>query len=127
MRWAAAFFVVGSLTVACGGSQPCSPEDAPAIVVDEESFTSDCLALHPGSGTTLSFENGSGQKHNLSIYEHEPSGSISDQVPPNLLFRGSDVEAGETVDITIPPLPEGTWFFRCDYHPLGMVGTLVVA
>jgi plastocyanin len=47
-----------------------------------------------------------------------------DQTKQDLLFKGPDVSK-KTELFTVTPLPAGTYFFVCTYHPDQMFGTLI--
>ena len=56
--------------------------------------------------------------HNIAIYTN-PSAST-------VLFRGATFAGSRTETYRVPPLPPGTYFYRCDVHPAQMTGTLTV-
>lgn len=81
-------------------------------------FDTDQLTFAAGEETTLPFDNEDSAPHNFSIYEDESAEQD--------LFIGPDVPGGSATDYSIPALPKGEYFFRCDYHPTSMTGTVTV-
>ncbi|MEA2486618.1 MAG: hypothetical protein QOF16_272 [Actinomycetota bacterium] len=72
----------------------------------------------PASGGKLSFVNQDSTTHNFAVFKDK---SATDQ-----LFKSPDVGANQTVDLTLPKLPKGKYYFECQYHPTSMNGTLTV-
>ncbi|MFN2594060.1 MAG: cupredoxin domain-containing protein, partial [Actinomycetota bacterium] len=72
----------------------------------------------PAAGGTLSFVNQDSTTHNFAIFKDK---SATDQ-----LFKSPDVGANQTVEIDIPKLDKGSYYFECQYHPTSMNGTLTV-
>ena len=86
---------------------------AQSLAFDTDSLTAP--AAHP---FTLVFHNqDAGVPHNVSIYT-DSSGTDS-------LFVGKVFSGPATMEYKVAPLPEGSYFFRCDVH-VQMNGTLVV-
>lgn len=81
------------------------------------SFDQDCLAVPANSRFTITFVNQDAERHNIDILDH--AGGTS-------LFMGKLITGPKTVTYTVKPLPVGTYYFRCDVHPLTMNGTLMV-
>ena len=52
--------------------------------------------------------------HNVSVYDGDTA-----------LFQGELIDGPTTIDYAIPPMPAGTYEFRCDVHPT-MIGTVEV-
>lgn len=83
------------------------------ILFEEEEFT-----MPADEPFTMEFVNNDANiPHNVSIYEDD---SFS-----NALFLGETFSGVATVVYDIPAIPEGTYAFRCDVHPIDMVGTAV--
>lgn len=72
----------------------------------------------PASGGKLAFVNDDSTTHNFAIFKDK---SAKDQ-----LFKSPDVGSNQTVDLTLPKLDKGTYYFECQYHPTSMNGTLTV-
>lgn len=83
-------------------------------------FDARCLAAPAGQPFTIAFENlDVGIQHNVSIARDE---AFEDKV-----FAGDIFEGSETRTYRVGPLAAGNYFFRCDVHPVAMVGVFVVA
>lgn len=85
---------------------------AAAVAFDTEELT-----FAADEETTLPFNNEDTAPHNFSIYENDSAEQD--------LFVGAEVAGGSATDYSIPALPEGEYFFRCDLHP-SMDGTVIV-
>jgi plastocyanin len=97
----------------------CSPSGtALSIVAFDGKFDKKCLAAPAGQAVTIDFKNlDRGIPHNLAIYR--------DPTARKILFRGALVPGPGVATYSVPALPAGRWFFRCDPHP-DMNGTFVV-
>lgn len=82
-----------------------------------DSFDKDCLAAPAETRFTIRFDNRDAESHNVDILDH-PGGTS--------LFTGKIIKGPKTVTYRVKPLPSGTYYFRCDVHPLRMNGTLLV-
>lgn len=103
----------------------CEPSGAQVVIVAKaDKFSLDCIPASAGTSTTIKFVNKDASSHNLAIYEDPEDGVW---MPAGFdypaLFRGDRIQ-GRTV-YEIPPLTSGTYYFRCDIHPL-MNGTFLV-
>lgn len=98
----------------------CSPEGtALRITAFDSKFDKDCLAAPANQAFTIDFSNlDRNIPHNLAIYE--------DQTGRKTLFKGELVDGPGKATYSVPGLPGGTFYFRCDPHP-EMNGTFVVA
>lgn len=102
------------------GSPP-PPAAGPAgdatIAADAVTFDTDELEVPAGEPFTLGFDNrAQGVPHNVSIY--------IDASASEALFVGDIISGPETITYSVPALPEGDYFFRCDLHPTTMTGTV---
>lgn len=98
---------------------PCAPDGtALSIIAFDGKFDKKCLAAPAKQAFTIDLKNlDRGLPHNVAIYR--------DSTARKKLFRG-DLIAGPGVGTySVPALPAGKWFFRCDPHP-EMNGTFVV-
>jgi plastocyanin len=120
------YLMVFKPTLTLGGTKPspapaaCSPSGtALSISASTLSFDKDCLAAPAARGFTLEFDNTvAGIPHNVSIY--------TDSSAADSLFVGERVDGPKSVTYRVGPLPAGTYYFRCDFHPPQMNGTFVV-
>ena len=55
--------------------------------------------------------------HNVAIYV--------DDAGMSPVWVGDTIIGPASIRYSVPPLPTGTYVFRCDIHPRRMVGTLV--
>ena len=97
----------------------CSPSGtALSIQAFDGKFNKDCLAAPANQGFTIDFDNlDRGIPHNVAIYENESA--------EKMFFKGDLVEGPGKTAYSVPALPPGKWFFRCDPHP-DMKGTFIV-
>jgi|SRR5882757_10928589 len=98
----------------------CSPDGAAlSIIAFDGKFNRKCLAAPAKQALTIDFKNlDRGLPHNVAIYR--------DQTARKMLFQGDLVDGPGVTTYSVPALPAGRWFFRCDPHP-DMNGTFVVA
>lgn len=99
----------------------CAPEgDELRVRADALAFDRHCLAAPPGRPLRIVFDNAEAVPHNVAIYRDESA--------TKALFSGDIVTGPKTVTYKVGPLPVGTYFYRCDLHPIpAMSGTFVVA
>jgi plastocyanin len=96
----------------------CSPDGtALKITAFDQKFDKDCLAAPANQDFTIEFSNlDRGIPHNVAIYEDETAGKN--------FFKGELTDGPGKQTYSVPGLPAGKWFFRCDPHP-EMNGTFV--
>jgi plastocyanin len=118
-RPAALVLAGAALLGGCGGATVTailSTVGGPQVVASGFAFEQPTLEVTADEPFGLELVNRDNAPHNLSIYR---DGSASDK-----LF-GGDIFSGPASRLySIPALPAGTWFFRCDVHP-AMHGTIV--
>jgi plastocyanin len=109
----------GTLTTSPGGTTEGGGGGlSTSITASGLAFNTDSLTFQAGKPTSFTFNNDdAGVQHNLAIY--------TDDTAKKNLFRGEIVTGIATGDYTIPALPVGTYFFRCDIHT-DMTGTVTV-
>lgn len=98
----------------------CAPNgSALSITAFDTKFDKDCLAAPAGQPFTVDFNNlDRGIPHNLAIYENATA--------QKEFFKGDLVDGPGKATYSVPAVPEGIFFFRCDPHPQ-MKGTFVSA
>ena len=106
-----------ALASACGaGGQPTpavSPTATVEVTANEIAFTEAQIALPADAPFAIDFDNQDSVPHNVSIHG---SGEA----------RTGDVVTGPSrVTYIFSGLPEGTYRFQCDVHPM-MAGTVIV-
>ncbi len=87
-------------------------------------FDTTDVTVPAGQTVTLTADNQDpGIIHNWAVYE---SREVAESEGPSaaIALTGICVDCTET--ITFEPPPPGDYFFRCDVHPIQMVGTFVV-
>jgi len=96
----------------------CSPNGtALKITAFDQKFDKNCLAAPANAAFTIEFSNlDRGIPHNVAIYEDESA--------QKNFFKGELVDGPGKQTYSVPGLPAGTWFFRCDPHP-EMNGTFI--
>jgi cytochrome c oxidase subunit 2 len=111
-----------------GGAGPGGPTPAPdaqqiAIVGENILFDIDEIIVESESQVVVSFDNRDpGPPHNWALYESEEAALSA--VPA---IAGSPIVTGPVVqEIVFDPPEPGTYFFRCDVHPVAMTGTFEV-
>jgi plastocyanin len=109
----------GTLTVSPGAQPGSNTTGGQVIAAQNIAFDTDTLTFPADTPSTLTFQNNdAGVQHNVSIYT-DASGSKA-------LFQGDPITGVDSVVYQIPAIPEGSYFFRCDFHP-NMKGTVKVA
>lgn len=81
-------------------------------------FNTDTIRIPAESPTTITFDNQDTALHDFAIYQ--------DDTAADELFASQDIQPGSSVPISIPSLAAGKYYFRCNYHPSTMHGTLDV-
>jgi len=82
-------------------------------------FDKDCLAAPADTAFKIDFHNKVTERHNISIYTNIGASTV--------LFKGRIIAGPKEVTYSVKALPGGTYYFRCDIHPLAMHGTFVVS
>ena len=97
----------------------CSPNGtALSITAFDGKFDKACLAVPANQAFTIDFNNlDRGIPHNVAIYE--------DDTARKTLFKGELIDGPNKITYSVPALPEGRFFFRCDPHP-DMNGAFIV-
>jgi len=108
-------------------SPTCMPNGAELAIIAEldpastafspYQFDTDCLAAPADVAFTIRFDNRDAETHNIDILDH-PGGTS--------LFTGKLVKGPKIFTYHVDPLPQGTYYFRCDIHPLRMHGAFLV-
>jgi len=86
----------------------------------DSTFSTDVFTVPAGAQVTIEFENMDAVPHNFSVYE---STLATVEIYVGETITGPD----ETVTYEFDaPAGPGEYFFRCDIHPVEMVGDLIV-
>jgi plastocyanin len=90
------------------------------LVAKDLKFDKDEITLKANTETTVTLDNkDNGVLHNFSIYKSSDAAESE--------FKGDLTTGPATTDYTVPALPAGTYYFRCDVHPDTMNGTVTVS
>jgi len=97
------------------------PTDSVKITAQNIQFDKACLPIKANVPFTIEFENKDNVTHNVDIYEDETAAkTLMDPAHLPVVFAGPGSRTYE-----VPAgIPEGTFFFRCDVHPV-MQGTVI--
>jgi len=78
------------------------------------------IAVPPGATVTIIFTNNDGGiPHNFALYETQAASTS--------ILVGEIITGGNTIEyIFTAPTTPGTYFFRCDVHPVAMTGDFIV-
>jgi plastocyanin len=120
--------------VACGGDdddssdddggEPTATANGETVSVDlsaeDNTFSTDEINVPPGAHLTITFENMDAVPHNFAVYE---STLATEEIYVGETITGPDQST--TYEFDAPAEP-GEYFFRCDIHPVEMVGDLIV-
>jgi plastocyanin len=103
-----------------GPAEPTVPPGTIAITANTLAFDTSELAVPAGEPFEIFLNNEeSGVPHNLSIY--------TDSSAATPLFVGENITGPATITYQVEALDAGEYFFRCDVHPVQMVGTVMAA
>jgi hypothetical protein len=109
------------------GNAACGKDGKILLDVTAQSLTFQptCLVAPADKPFTVTLDNkDTGTQHDVSIY---PSADQLTQDDALLYSFGDPNPPGPTTDnYDSGPLPAGTYFFQCDYHPTTMTGTFAV-
>ena len=98
----------GTLTVSGGAVE---------ITAADLAFNADTIEAPAGEAFTVTFVNNDTVPHNFAVYTEEGGEAI---------VQGDIIDAGATVEVEVPALDAGEYFFVCDVHPAEMKGTIVI-
>jgi plastocyanin len=111
--------MTGTLTVAGPPPAPGQPTGPVVTASDPTAFDPNTLELTSGQPTTIAFDNEDPTNiHNLDVF--------TDKDYTNSIGKTPDVPPGGSGQVALPALDPGTYYFRCDIHPV-MTGTITVS
>jgi plastocyanin len=87
------------------------------ITADDLAFDANVIQATAGEAFTITLVNNDSMPHNISIYVEEGGDEI---------VIGDVINEGETIEVEVPALDAGEYFFVCDVHPQEMTGSVVV-
>jgi plastocyanin len=91
-------------------------DGAVTITADDLAFDATTIVAPAGEAFTITLVNNDTAPHNLAVYVEEGGDSI---------VTGDVIDGGATVEIEVPAMEAGEYFFVCDLHT-NMNGTVVV-
>lgn len=100
-----------------GGGTVAVSGGALEISADALAFDANVIQAAAGEAFTVTLVNNDSVPHNFSVYTEEGG---------EVIVAGDIIEGGETVEIEVPALDAGEYFFVCDVHPAEMTGSIVV-
>ena len=122
MTWPLRALALLALTIAAGcgpaviaGPPPTAPPGGAVIVATAIAFDRDEIAVAAGAPFELVFENRDAVPHNVAIV-----GADGQPIYVGEIFSGPGSKT-----YSVPALASGRYAFRCDVHPLSMVGEVV--
>ena len=99
-----------------GGGTATVSNGAVEISADNLEFDVSTIEAPAGEAFTITLVNNDTAPHNISIHTEEGGDEI---------VTGGTINGGETVEVEVPALDAGEYYFLCDIHP-DMNGTVVV-
>jgi plastocyanin len=117
-----------ALTIGTGGEGTGPTAVTVAIAAPEgaaqSGFDQSQLSAPADEPLTVAFNNQDpGVQHNFSIASADPAKDPG----ATILFEGQPTTGPQQFDYAVDPLPAGTYFFFCKFHPTTMTGTLTVS
>ena len=104
-------------TAGSSGSGTATVSDgAVEITAANLEFDASTIEAPAGEAFTITLVNDDSAPHNISIYTEEGGEEI---------VVGEVIDGGASIDVEVPALDAGEYFFICDIHP-DMNGTVVV-
>lgn len=108
-----------------GGSagKPTTLEVTAPVGAVTDGFTETSLSAVADRPIAIEFDNqDDGVPHNIEIMSADPATDPSAES----LFQGEIITGPTKTTYHVPPLPAGSYFYRCTVHPTTMTGTLTV-
>ena len=102
------------------GDNATATSETVVVSAKDNAFDLEEIVVEAGADVTIDFTNEEVPPHNISVYD-SPAAEAE-------IFVG-DTAIGPDETITyefIAPEEAGTYFFRCDVHPVAMTGDFVV-
>lgn len=115
---ATAIIVLAACTSGTSGRAAESSIDPDALTISANNlvFSTNTLSAPADEPFQIVFDNQESPPHNVAIYR--------DSSAAEKVFGEEPISGPAVVTYDVPPLPAGTYFFRCDVHP-EMAGELI--
>jgi plastocyanin len=124
--WLRALLLViplATIGAACGGSAatptPTRADVTVHIVAGDRTFDLQTIRVPANSHATIELKNLDADPHNIAVYK---SRAAEQEIFVSDTIAGRDTHTSGEFDAP----PPGTYFFRCDVHPVTMTGYLIV-
>lgn len=101
-----------------GGETITVANGAVEITADDLVFNASVIEAPAGEAFTVTLVNNESQPHNFAVYTEEGG---------DLIVQGEVINGPDQVEVEVPALEAGEYFFVCDIHPADMTGTIVVS
>ena len=101
---------------------PPPPKNAWDLAMEDNSFGPALITVNVGQAATISLRNVGSAIHNMRIAGTDGQYDTSDDTASN----PDTVRPNATASLNFTPAAAGTLAFRCDFHPVEMVGTITV-
>lgn len=112
------------VAAACGGSGSSStptprPSAQVTIVSKDRLFDLETIRVPADSRVTITLANEDADPHNIAIYD---SRAAEEEIFVSETIAGRGTKTTGSFDAP----PRGKYFFRCDVHPVTMIGDFIV-
>jgi len=99
-----------------GGGTVAVTDGVVEITAADLQFDANVIQAPAGEAFTITLVNNDSAPHNISVYTEQDGEEI---------VIGDVIDGGETIDVEVPALDAGEYYFVCDIHP-DMNGSVVV-
>jgi plastocyanin len=99
-----------------GGGTVAVVDGVVELSADNLEFDASVIQAPAGEAFTINFTNNDSAPHNVAIYTDEGGDEIA---------KGDIIDPGQSVELQVPALDAGDYYFVCDLHTT-MNGTVVV-
>jgi plastocyanin len=90
-----------------------------SLVARNMAFDKTTITVPAGASVTMNFENKDSAPHNFALYTN--SGASQS------IFVGQVITGPKAITYTFnAPTVPGSYFFRCDVHPIAMTGSFII-
>ena len=97
-----------------------APQETIEISAEDNVFDTETIRVRAGQHVTIRFTNNDSAPHNIAVYRSEEA---EEEIFVGEVISGPDETV--TYEFDAPSEP-GTYFFRCDIHPIQMTGEFIV-